>query len=234
MIPDALFLSEERLDESHKFSCVMAHLPPDISRHVFMMRGEVNPEDLAEPPSEDPHVTALYGLHSSDPREIQKHIAKIASSTIPLKFGPVSLFKNDKEDVLKLAVDSPELHALNSHLRQLPYTSSYPKYEPHVTLAILKSGKGEQYLGMPNPLEGQASTVHHLTFSTKDSNKYWLPLKNPSVSEAIMMVEAGCDPIVVAEMTTAGAVSVLPRPMALVRPIYPVTKARKTLTKTSD
>ena len=94
----------------------------------------------------EPHTTLLYGLHSD---EIDDNHVMDASTKHPipktLRLHNPSLFQNEKYDVLKFDVDSDHLHKINSELKKFPFTSDYPDYHPHTTVAYLKKGMGEKY-----------------------------------------------------------------------------------------
>ena len=43
-------------------------------------------------------------------------------------------------------VESPMLRVLNSRISELPHTTDYPDYRPHITVAYVKPGKAEKYV----------------------------------------------------------------------------------------
>jgi len=93
---------------------------------------------------DEPHVTLLYGLHSDEIEDDK--VLDISSKGIKsIGLGNVSLFENDKYDVLKFDVEAPFLHDINKELSKLPHTTDYPDYHPHCTIAYLKPGTGKKY-----------------------------------------------------------------------------------------
>ena len=55
------------------------------------------------------------------------------------KIHDESLFENPKYDVLKFDVISPLLNKINKKLtKELPYTSDFPDYHAHCTIAYIK------------------------------------------------------------------------------------------------
>lgn len=134
---------------SYDFSCAMVYLPKDSLTEV--QKG-IDPSDLytAEPDyglDLEPHVTVLYGLHTNNWKEAQGALDKAGLNLVRFKLTKLSLFENSRYDVLKYEVESEDLHALNKALRKVPYTSSYPEYKPHATVAYLKPGTGKKYIG---------------------------------------------------------------------------------------
>ena len=47
--------------------------------------------------------------------------------------------------MVKFTIRNASLEKMNKMFKELPHTSNFPKYEPHVTLAYTKVGKGSQY-----------------------------------------------------------------------------------------
>ncbi len=124
----------------------------------------------------EPHVTALYGLHSEHPTAVKKILAE--QGPIKGAFGKVSIFEMPDADVVKLDIDSPDLHDLNARLRKLDHTNKFPDYEPHMTLAYVRKGEGAKYVGKEVPgLTGKEVTFNRVMFSGKDQSRTDIPLK---------------------------------------------------------
>jgi len=142
------------------------------------LQDRISDDDLADDGKEkEHHVTCLYGIHSENPEEVKKvveHWVRHHSRTIYAKLGEVSIFAGgeDKDyDVIKIDVESEDLHSLNKILKEsLEHTDTHPTYHPHLTLAYVKKGMGEQYAqglnGMWSP--GHELLFHKLHFSDKD------------------------------------------------------------------
>lgn len=117
----------------------------------------------------DPHITVLYGIHEQESKKVKE---QLELSPVEYTLTGLSLFENDKFDVLKFTVRSPDLKKLNKQCtKTLEYTNSYPEYIPHMTVAYLKPGMGKKYTKLKNPLIGVTQRSSDFTFSTKDSKK---------------------------------------------------------------
>jgi len=95
----------------------------------------------------DPHITLLYGLQPEVTEQQVKEKLK------PINFSSVSLFNvsifEGPADVLKFDVEeSGGVYEANKALCELPYTSDFPDYHPHVTIAFIKKGLGKKYVDM--------------------------------------------------------------------------------------
>lgn len=78
-------------------------------------------------------------------------------------------------DVLKIDVHSPDLHRLNTLLKQLPHVDTHPTYQPHVTLAYVKPGRGAYYAGI-GTFAGREFMVDRLVFTDRDENETTIEL----------------------------------------------------------
>jgi len=116
----------------------------------------INPDDIYTEDNDtsygledEPHCTLLYGLHDDvSDDEIRSIISQFKYGTCVVK-NP-SLFEQDDYDVLKFDVSGENIHETNKRLTDLPHTNSYPDYHPHMTIAYIKSGKGQDYVDMIN------------------------------------------------------------------------------------
>lgn len=145
----------------------------------------IDDKDLAEDGKETEfHVTAKYGLHTDDSLDVEKVVAGFGP--VSAKLGKVSIFENDDKDfdVVKIDVDSPDLHRLNKLLSEsLEVTDTFPDYHPHLTLAYVKKGEGAKYVGMDD-VDGYELNWDVLLFSNKDRMKFPINLlEAPSTSK---------------------------------------------------
>lgn len=187
---DALQLSKDTTSTKpeetvHEFSSTQVNLPKAVSKEVIdtgntlIPESELytDPEDPSYGREETPHITVKYGLHTDkadDVRAILQNERPFAA-----KLGKISIFagKGDTPyDVVKADVESPELHRLNKLIAAgTKVTDTFPDYKPHVTLAYVKKGEGEKYVGNTD-LEGKEITFDAITFSSKNGEMVDVPL----------------------------------------------------------
>jgi len=124
----------------------------------------------------EPHITILYGFHDEvNADQVFKLFNKnFELKSIQIEINKISIFENDEFDVVKFDVISKELTKINSIMRELPNTLTFPKYHPHLTLAYLKKGTGKKY--MKNLNKKYILTGDELIFSTKNEKKKRLKL----------------------------------------------------------
>ncbi len=155
---------------SHEYSCVMLAITDATRDKIKTLGNRISKKDLYYHDSfygreENPHITALYGIHTNKISEILKVIRDFPLDKINFGFRELSLFQNDDYDVLKVAIYSPDLIQLNQFLKdKLEHTNNYPTYNPHATIAYLQPGKGKKYLGK-NFLDYKKSISKNLTIS---------------------------------------------------------------------
>ena len=154
---------------THKteYGCVMLSFDfPQMSRlHALINADDIftDPDDPTYGLETEPHCTLLYGLHPEVTlQQLEGVINEYEFKPINLK--NISVFTNEKFDVLKFDVTPAYLTDINSELCEFPHTTSYPDYHPHVTIAYLKSGNGARYARL---LSGAKATVvpTHVTYS---------------------------------------------------------------------
>jgi 2'-5' RNA ligase len=120
------------------------------------------------------HVTLLYGLKEDDPEKVKNMLSGV--KPFDLILGTITGFlDNDKFDVLKIDVDSPEMQKIHYMLEDsLPNENSYPTYHPHITIAYLKKGEAEKYIG-GDDFRGKKFKANTIMFSSRDGSK--VPIK---------------------------------------------------------
>jgi hypothetical protein len=158
------------------FSCITAPFPWDIAEKIRQWSVENIPDaelinDGREP---DVHVTVLYGLYGHDPYEIRPIIDGFGP--IELILGEISILKNDGQDVVKISVVSPDLIQLNKIISDnFEHTDSHPEYIPHCTLAYVKPGAGQKYVGRKD-FAGTKIVINEILFSGNDYRETVFPL----------------------------------------------------------
>lgn len=172
----ALLEGAHKNKQGNKFGCVMVFLGY-VKSEWDEMQDLIDDEDLYEPKGEsgygketEPHITILYGLHNDIPdSDIKEEIDLLK---VPkLKLGKVSSFSNDKFDVLKFDVESKDLHAANKKFTKFPFTSDYPKYHPHCTIAYVKKGLADKYIDKLNKASEVDVTSDKIVYSKADGTK---------------------------------------------------------------
>lgn len=158
-----------------KLACALVSFEMPLLK---MLHSAIDKEDLDEKGFEDePHVTLLFGLHQDEvtPEQALACIQNcIGEGCGDITLGPVSVFSNDKFDVLKFDAVGDWLHATNGELKELPHTNEYPDYKPHCTLAYLKPGMGQKYADMFNGLSYSVKPKEFI-YSDSDRNQTKIP-----------------------------------------------------------
>jgi len=172
----------EKTQVKYDFSSTQVNLPTRISNRIIAWgKEQIADEDVYEVGEkfgreDEIHVTVLYGLHDEEPDGTREVVEK--ERPIVLELGEVTAFTNNpKFDVIKITVISPDLRRINKRLKEsLEFTSDYPKYQPHCTIAYVKKGTADQYTGMA-PFKGEKIKLDHLVFSSKNGEKTRIRLK---------------------------------------------------------
>lgn len=138
----------------YEYGCVMLYLSvdPDFWNNL---QGYINDKDVFHGTEDDPgygredepHVTILYGIHSDvSDDDVEKLISTITKPR--LSITKIGIFENGDRgfDVVKFEINSEDLNGLNKMFKQLPHTNNYPTYNPHITIAYVKSGYGQSYV----------------------------------------------------------------------------------------
>lgn len=144
------------ITENHRFEygCVMLDFDFPIMNKIH---DAIDPNDIYTEGDDygvetEPHITILFGLHNDIP---DADIINVVKNTAfgDCRIHSPSLFSVDEHEVLKYEVSYADrggafLHKLNQELKKFPYTSEFPNYEPHMTIAYLKKGCGQRYVKM--------------------------------------------------------------------------------------
>ncbi len=158
------------VNETYDFSSVQVKIPDNIAIEMIAMGNEISQQDIAEDGRDSrPHITVKYGLHSSGPEEL----AKIGfPRQVKARMGKVSMFSNENVNVLKVDISSPDLEYMNKDItNNTKNTTTFPDYHPHSTIAYLKPGKGEEFVG-DTRFEGREIVFDVIEFSSKDDDEY--------------------------------------------------------------
>lgn len=140
----------EKKDGGYSYGCAMVYFdfPEMHDFHSQIDENDIYREegDRSYGLEDEPHTTLLYGLHSFDIDDSKVMEICKSQPVGPLSLVNVSLFENEKYDVLKFDVQNENLHKINAELSKLPHTTDFPNYHPHATLGYLKPGAGKKYV----------------------------------------------------------------------------------------
>lgn len=120
---------------------------------------------------DNPHVTLLFGFHDDKPDIAERLEKKLPTNgAIKLNVVGVSFFETPEYDVVKFDVESSGLNQLHEWCKDnFDYTSAHKVYHPHITIAYVKKGTGQNYKRkMSKPFEFE---INDLIYSHPDKNK---------------------------------------------------------------
>lgn len=158
---------------TYDYGCVMLTFDcPELKK----LHDLIDEKDLHEYGFEkEQHVTLLYGIHSDEVSDEEVMDISLSFKYPQIRIHNLSLFQNEKFDVLKFDVDCDVLHKVNKELCKLPHTTEYPNYKPHVTIAYLKPGLGKKYLNGSKDLYAKPIGIE---YSLPDGSKINRKLEN--------------------------------------------------------
>ena len=170
-----LNLLKENSQNTYDFGCVMVYFNfPDL----FKIQDVIDPKDVFEKDGDkvfgmedEPHVTLLYGLHKEVSLEdVEEITSKYEFGPKPLIGTKISIFENEKYDVLKFDIEGEILYNINTDLKTLPFTSTYPDYHPHMTIGYLKKGMGQKWADKLKKIKVKLEP-EYVIFSQADGTK---------------------------------------------------------------
>lgn len=166
-------------EEAHKFSCVIFFLPAKDAQYVIDWSKENIDDSMLFTDEEkgrenEVHITVFYGLHTNSSEDVLPIVKQFESAKV--RFGSISKFESENCDVLKIDVDGSILRDMNKSLKELDFTSDFPTYRPHCTLAYVKKGSCDHLL-KDTYFSGWETTVKEVVFSPAEGEKVKLPLK---------------------------------------------------------
>ena len=163
-------------------------LPEDLCEAFFRKAAEIPDEQLSVVEGThingremDPHITVKYGLHTSDPAEVECVLKEYGP--IEVTMLAVEKFESDDYDVLYVGADSDKLHDLNALITaKLECTDTHPEYMPHATLAYVKKDIADKLVG-DEFVKGRKFVVDRVVFSRPDGTKKEILLSSGSGGE---------------------------------------------------
>ena len=175
----------------NEFASTQVQLPESVAASIRTFAATIPDRVLAPGGREDdPHATVQFGLHGDDPAAV----AALLRDEPPIRatLGRATVFQQAEQDVVVVALDSPDLERLHRKIQDaLPVTETFPDYRPHATIAYVRKGQGDAYArAFGRRLEGQAIELPELVFSGKDRRHIAIPLQG-SVEEGSRAAPAG-------------------------------------------
>jgi len=160
------------LMEHQSLGWIGVSLPEKISNEIKeWVKNHIPLETILEP-EENPHVTLKYGIHTFCPKEVREAVSgysRRGRKKICGMLGQITIFEHDNQDVLIIKVISPDIERINNFIcKGLETTDTYREFKPHVTLAYLKKGAGDRYIGN-RAFFNKKFTVEEIEFN--DANK---------------------------------------------------------------
>lgn len=169
----------EKKNGSYKYGCVMAQLK--INKKEWDSIQELIKDDELYTGGknmgreDDPHITLLYGLHDTiEDKEIKEVVEGFESFDVELK--KVDIFENDEFDVVKFSITNKDLNKYNKELKEFPYTSDFPDYKAHATIAYVKKGLGKEIMGRYKDFEAISFTCDTIKYSKADKTKKYFKI----------------------------------------------------------
>lgn len=174
---------EGNQDNTTSYGCLMVYFDSETCKKCEEFCNTNIPEEsLSDDGIEDEsHVTVLYGFHPDITIEdITNFINQTVKEPIELTLKGVSRFECEDYDVIKVDVDSSDLHDLNDKLREAfdgKVEITFPNYHPHMTLAYVKKG-ALPHLDGNNMFEGENYVFDEFVYSTPGMEDKYLISKN--------------------------------------------------------
>jgi len=181
----------EEAPVQREYSSTQINLPEGLAERVRDVADLIPEADLAAQGREtEPHVTLQYGLHDEAPDAVREALA--GHGPVDLTLGRFDHFPDTGHgDVVYLGLetaDRAKLMPLRGAIAQSGEVSdTFPDYRPHISLAYVKPGTGEEiarYLNEHHSLAGQTFTGEAVEFSSATGEKTTIPLAEREVTPA--------------------------------------------------
>lgn len=161
------------------FGCVLVNY--DLKNwsqiiHSISEEDLYNQHDENSALEKNPHLTLLYGLHTTvSVKDVEDCFRGFSLTDFRVRITGVSVFENKDYDVLKFDIEkNSKLDKINSNLKELPNSSEYPEYRPHITICYLKPGNGRKYINLD--YNYHISSVKNIIYSLASGKEYIIKL----------------------------------------------------------
>lgn len=169
-------INEKKEGQTYSYGCLMGYFDID-TEELYKEHFDINENDLYDNEDNEygmeiePHVTILYGLHSDKINDTDViNLMKLIKMPEVL-FEQITLFENEKYDVLKWDVFPEQLEIIHNIVKNLfEHTLTFPNYHPHSTIAYLKPGSGKNYIRTELDKIKQLP-IKYWVYSKPDGNK---------------------------------------------------------------
>lgn len=137
------FIKESK---KNRLGCVMLEVPVNNWSEITSI---IDKKDVYKKSGfgieDNPHLTLFYGLHKEVSDEKVKKVLD-NKKDFNIEIQGIDIFENDEFDVVKFNVKkTKELQNIFNEFSNLPNSNEYPDYQPHITIAYVKKGKGKKY-----------------------------------------------------------------------------------------
>lgn len=171
-----------------KHGSTQANIPEqsEAGQALAGLRAKIASEDLAGNVNgteggleTQPHVTVRYGVKGDDVEGIKRFLE--SQKPFEASLGATHTFPasehSDGAVPVVAPVESPELHRINSEIEEHGEfaASSFPEYKPHATVAYVKPGAAEKYVGLQDAA-GRKFLVDHIAITDRNGNQTNVPL----------------------------------------------------------
>lgn len=135
----------EKKEASYKYSSAQIDFDKNFSKQIMNFSKMISDDFIYTDPHNDSygredeiHITILYGLHDENPKKLKEVLKMSKLKSITIELSNISMFESDKYNVLKVDVNSKDLHYLNELIRKnSEYTNTFKDYHPHCTIAYV-------------------------------------------------------------------------------------------------
>lgn len=170
-----------KIGVDYDFSSTQINFPDDLANKIKkwcqknISDSDVYTEGKKYGRENEIHITVKYGLHTKkvdDIIDIVKNFGKVN-----IQLGKISRFipKDKDYEVVKIDIESEEIHKLNKIISKLPNTDEHPVYRPHCTLAYVKKGTNHDLSGLDD-FVGIGFVAREVEFSSSDGTKTQISL----------------------------------------------------------